>query len=137
MQNLVRALNRLHRTHPALHARDCEPEGFRWIEADDADRSVFAWLRFDSAGGKPVAVVTNFTPVPRVGHVIGLPAAGAWRVLLSTDEARFGGSGAGSMGEIEAEPVGYRDLSARAAVSLPPLGALYLEPVYWPPPERA
>ncbi len=137
VQDLVRELNRLHRAHPALHARDCEPEGFRWIEADDADRSVFSWLRFDGAGGKPVAVVTNFTPLRRPGHVIGLPAAGAWSVLLNTDAARFGGSGAGSAGEVIAEPAGYRDLPARVALDLPPLGAVYLEPVSWPPPERA
>ncbi|WP_198375645.1 1,4-alpha-glucan branching protein GlgB [Neoroseomonas rubea] len=137
VQDLVRELNRLHRTHPALHARDCEPEGFRWIEADDADRSAFSWLRFDGAGGPPVAVVTNFTPLARPGHVIGLPAAGAWRVLLNTDAARYGGSGAGSAGEIMADPVGYRDLPASAALDLPPLGALFLEPVSWPLPERA
>lgn len=65
VQDLVRRLNTLHRAHPALHARDCEPEGFRWIDADDAAHSMFSWLRFDGAGGPPVAVICNFTPVPR------------------------------------------------------------------------
>ena len=51
--------NRVYREHPALHARDCEPEGFRWIVADDSDQSVFAWMRFGAVGDRPVAVVTT------------------------------------------------------------------------------
>jgi 1,4-alpha-glucan branching enzyme len=137
MQDLVRHLNALHRGHPALHARDCEPEGFRWIDADDSARSVFSWLRFDGAGGPPVAVVTNFTPVPRAGYRIGLPAPGAWRVLLNTDDMRFGGSGAGASGEVAATAEPCHGLPASARVDVPPLGALYLEPVSWPAPERA
>jgi 1,4-alpha-glucan branching enzyme len=137
LQDLVRDLNRLHRDRPALHARDCEPEGFRWIEADDTENSVFSWLRFDGAGGPPVAVVTNFTPLPRPGYRIGLPVAGAWRVVLNTDAAPFGGSGAGAAGEVVAAPVPLHGLPASAAVDLPPLGALYLEPVSWTAPEDA
>ena len=137
VQDLVRALNTLHRGHPALHARDCEPEGFRWIDADDAAHSVFSWLRFDGAGGKPVAVICNFTPVPRPGWRIGLPAAGAWRVLLNTDAAGFGGSGAGAAGQVVATDASCHGLPASACIDLPPLGALYLEPVSWRTPDRA
>ncbi|MBX9596600.1 MAG: 1,4-alpha-glucan branching protein GlgB, partial [Roseomonas sp.] len=137
MQDLVRRLNALHCGHPALHARDCEPEGFRWIDADDSAHSVFSWLRFDGAGGPPVAVITNFTPVPRPGWRIGLPAAGAWRVLLNTDDARYGGSGAGAAGEVTAAAELSHGLPASARIDLPPLGALYLEPVSWPVPEGA
>jgi 1,4-alpha-glucan branching enzyme len=129
VQDLVRALNGLHRTRPALHARDCAPEGFRWIDADDAAHSVFSWLRLDGAGGPPVAVICNFTPVPRQGWRVGLPAAGAWRVLLNTDDARFGGSGAGAAGEVAATAEPWHGLPASALVDLPPLGALYLAPV--------
>ena len=137
LQDLVRALNRLHRDRPALHARDCEPEGFRWIEADDAENSVFSWLRFDGTGGPPVAVVTNFTPLPRQGYRIGLPVAGAWRVALNTDAGAYGGSGAGAAGEVVATADPLHGLPASAAIDLPPLGALYLEPVSWTAPEDA
>ncbi|MBR0657862.1 1,4-alpha-glucan branching protein GlgB [Neoroseomonas oryzicola] len=137
LQDLVRALNRLHRDRPALHARDCEPEGFRWIEADDAGNSVFSWLRFDGAGGPPVAVVTNFTPLPRQGYRIGLPVAGAWRVVLNTDGGAYGGSGAGAAGEVVATADPLHGLPASAAIDLPPLGALYLEPVSWTAPGDA
>ena len=64
VQALVRDLNRLYRDKPALHARDCEGEGFEWLIADDSLNSVFAWLR-KAPGADPVAVISNFTPVPR------------------------------------------------------------------------
>lgn len=61
MRRLVRDLNGTYRAKPALHARDCEGEGFEWLLADDRDNSVFAWLR-KAPGEKLVAVITNFTP---------------------------------------------------------------------------
>ncbi|WP_198370807.1 1,4-alpha-glucan branching protein GlgB [Roseomonas rosulenta] len=137
VQDLVRRLNALHGGRPALHARDCEPEGFRWIDADDAAHSIFSWLRFDGAGGRPVAVICNFTPMPRPGWRIGLPAAGAWRVLLNTDATELGGSGAGPMEQVVATGDPCHGLPASALVDLPPLGALYLEPVSWNAPDRA
>jgi 1,4-alpha-glucan branching enzyme len=137
VHDLVRTLNTLHRGHAALHARDCEPEGFRWIDADDAAHSVFSWLRFDGAGGRPVAVICNFTPVPRQGWCIGLPAAGTWRVLLNTDATAFGGSGAGCADQVVATDHACHGLPASACIDLPPLGALYLEPVSWNAPDKA
>jgi 1,4-alpha-glucan branching enzyme len=137
VQDLVRRLNALHRGHPALHARDCEPEGFRWIDADDAAHSVFSWLRFDGAGGPPVAVICNFTPVPRASWRIGLPAPGTWRVLLNTDATALGGSGAGCMTEVVATDDPCHGLPASVCIDLPPLGALYLEPVSWNAPGKA
>ncbi|MGL5138851.1 MAG: 1,4-alpha-glucan branching protein GlgB, partial [Beijerinckiaceae bacterium] len=85
VQLLVRDLNHLHRSIPALHRRDCEAEGFRWIVADDEAQSVLAWLRFADDGSPPVAVVCNFTPVPRASYRIGLPHAGRWREIINTD----------------------------------------------------
>ncbi len=137
VQDLVRRLNALYRAHAALHARDCETEGFRWIDADDAAHSVFSWLRFDGAGGPPVAVISNFTPVPRQGWRFGLPAVGRWRVLLNTDATELGGSGAGCMTEVVATAEPRHGLPASACIDLPPLGALYLEPVSWTAPDGA
>ncbi|MHB2169299.1 1,4-alpha-glucan branching protein GlgB [Alsobacter sp. R-9] len=126
LQATVRDLNQLYRTLPALHARDCEPEGFRWVVVDDADQSVLAWLRFDAEGGPPVAVVCNFTPVPRHGYRIGLPQAGRWREALNTDAVDYGGTGMGNLGAVEAAPEPSHGLPASATLTLPPLAALYL-----------
>ncbi len=127
VQQLVRDLNRLYRTLPALHARDCEGEGFRWIVADDRDNSVFAWLRFGSPGDAPVAVVCNFTPVPRYGYRIGLPQAGPWREIVNTDAREYGGSGIGNLGRIVAETQQSHGLPASALLTLPPLATVYLQ----------
>src|SRR5690606_5104545 len=85
---LVRDLNRAYRDTPALHARDCESAGFRWLIADDAENSVFAWLR-TTPDAPPVAVIANFTPVMREDYAVPLPADGVWRELVNTDAATY------------------------------------------------
>ena len=127
VKNLIGDLNRLYRDTPALHARDCEGEGFQWLVADDAANSVFAWLRKDGAGGPPVAVVTNFTPVPRDRYRLPLPFAGTWREKLNTDAGTYGGSGRGNAGAVTASAVGSHGQPASALISVPPMATLYLE----------
>ncbi|WP_225421222.1 1,4-alpha-glucan branching protein GlgB [Sphingomonas parva] len=124
----VTELNRLHRSVPALHARDCEGEGFRWIVADDADQSVLAWLRFGGPGDPPVAVVSNFTPVPRHLYRIGLPSAGRWREIFNSDAAVYGGSDMGNLGSVVAAEHPAHGLPASAEITIPPLSTLYLTP---------
>ncbi|HEX4767046.1 MAG TPA: 1,4-alpha-glucan branching protein GlgB [Lichenihabitans sp.] len=124
---LIRDLNALYRATPALHVRDCEPDGFRWIIADDSANSVLAWLRFGGADDRPVAIVSNFTPVPRSHYRIGLPFAGQWTEVLNTDAALYGGSNSGNMGGVAATMGGAHGLPASAEVFLPPLATLYLE----------
>ena len=125
VQSLVRDLNRCYRMIPALHARDCEPEGFEWLLADDRENSVYAWARHSGQGGAMVAVVSNFTPVPRHGYVLPLPAAGRWREILNTDAGEYGGSGLGNMGGVDAGAHPSHGKPAHATVTLPPLSTLY------------
>ena len=121
IRNLVRDLNRLYRTRPALHARDCEGDGFTWLVVDDARNSVFAWLR-QAPGEKPVAVISNLTPVLHENYRVPLPQGGQWREILNSDAGEYGGSGKGNMGM-----VGARDGAAH--VVLPPLATIMLEPM--------
>ena len=123
VQRLVRDLNGAYRTRPALHARDCEGEGFSWLVVDDVVNSVFAWLR-KAPGAPPVAVVSNFTPVPREDYRMPLPHAGRWREIVNTDAAEYGGSGRGNGGAVEATQEGN---GAVATLLLPPLATLLLE----------
>jgi 1,4-alpha-glucan branching enzyme len=126
VQALVRDCNRTYRHVRALHERDCEPDGFRWIEVADAENSVFAWLRFGGEGAAAVAVIASFTPVPRENYRIGLPVAGRWREILNTDAATYGGSNRGNAGAVIAHPVPWHDQSASATITLPPLATLWL-----------
>ncbi len=129
IQELVRDLNHRYRDEPALWEVDFDPEGFRWLEANDADANVVAFLRLSRDGERVVVCVCNFSPVPRSGYRIGLPRAGMWRELLNTDEARYGGGGVGNQGPVEARPRSWHDQPYSAELTLPPLGVLWLVPV--------
>ena len=126
IQSLVRDLNGLYRSSPAMHERDCSPDGFRWVVLNDADQSVFAYLRFGGQSAAPVLVVCNFTPVPRYGYRLGVPQGGAWREVLNTDAGAYGGSNVGNGGAIQAETVPSHDLPASLLLTLPPLATLVL-----------
>src|SRR5690606_8840124 len=84
LKTLVGDLNHLYRALPALHRRDCVPEGFEWIVSDDADNSVLAFIRRGDADDIAV-VACNFTPVPREGYRLGVPVAGRFREAINTD----------------------------------------------------
>jgi 1,4-alpha-glucan branching enzyme len=126
LQRLVRDLNRLYIAEPALHARDCEDTGFRWIVAEDREQSVFAYLRMPGGNGAPLLAVSNFTPVPRYGYRLGVPEPGKWLALLNTDAACYGGSDFASGQEATAEPAPLHDQPASLALDLPPLATLVL-----------
>ncbi len=127
VQRLVRDLNTLYRAEPALHVRDCEPEGFQWIDAGDADRSVFSWVRRGGPDDPPIAVICNLTPVERPDMIVGLPLAGAWEEVLNTDAEIYGGGNRGNLGRIEATDAGAQGQPASAPVTLPPLGTVMLK----------
>jgi 1,4-alpha-glucan branching enzyme len=128
VQRLVRDLNQLYRSRPALHARDDEPAGFSWTEVNDRANSIFGLVRHGHEAGQHMLVVCNFTPVPRHGYRIGVPQGGMWRECLNTDSDYYSGSGMGNMGGVHAEAVPVRGLSMSLSLTLPPLGVLWLEP---------
>ncbi|HEV2360639.1 MAG TPA: 1,4-alpha-glucan branching protein GlgB, partial [Acidimicrobiales bacterium] len=94
---LVADLNLAYRTVPALHEREAEPDGFRYVVADDDANDVLAWLRLDGSGGSVLAVA-NCTPVVRSRYRIGVPVSGPWHEVLNSDAADYGGSGVGNLG---------------------------------------
>ena len=104
-----------------------KPEGFEWIEADDATHSVYAYLRKSGPPGDDVLAVLNFTPVPRMNYRLGAPRAGVWRELLNTDAAEYGGSGHGNLGQVETAPVPSHGRPQSLNLTLPPLGGLFLK----------
>jgi 1,4-alpha-glucan branching enzyme len=128
VQHLLRDLNALYRSIPALHQGDCDPAGFRWVVMDDAVNSVFAYLRFPLHGGAPALVVCNFTPVPRYEYRLGVPQAGGWTERLNSDAAVYGGSNVGNGGRIWAMDTPMHDLPATLSLTLPPLATLVLMP---------
>jgi 1,4-alpha-glucan branching enzyme len=128
IHRLCRDLNALYRSLPALHARDAVPEGFSWLEADDAERSVLAFLRRGSDADDWAVCAFNFTPVPRHDVHLGVPLPGAWQEVLNTDAVHYGGSGQGNMGAVLTVPVAAHGHPRSIRLTLPPLGALVLRP---------
>ena len=132
VQALVRDLNGLQRSLPALHQRDFTPDGFEWISHDDAAHSVLAFVRHavDETTGdaRPVLVVCNFTPAVRHGYRVGVPNAGTWAERLNTDSAHYGGSNLGQpLGAVASEPIGAHGRLQSLSLTLPPLATVFFE----------
>ncbi len=133
VRDLVGEVNRLEAALPSLWRLDHSPDGFRWLEANDADHSSYAFVRCGDAaqGDQPVVVVANFTPVARHGYRLGVPAAGRWQVALNTDDARWWGGGVEPLagGATEAETsVPWHNQPASVLLTLPPLSVVWLVP---------
>ena len=93
IQNYVKALLHLYRSHPALYEQDTYPEGFRWINPNDADRSIFSFMRFAKNGRRNLLFVCNFTPMARPDYRVGVPRRKQYKLILDSDAAMYGGSG--------------------------------------------
>ncbi len=127
VKDLVRTLNRVSATLPALWERDTESEGFRWIDASDEESNVLSFLRI-GGDGSTLACVANLSPVPRQPYRVGLPAPGPWQEVLNTDAPEFGGGGVGNGGQVAASGESWHGQPFSADLALPPLGVLWLVP---------
>jgi 1,4-alpha-glucan branching enzyme len=127
LQRLTGDLNQVYRSRPALHSTDHDPAGFEWIDANDGDNSTLSFIRRTSDGSSVMAVVCNFTPVPRSNHRIGVPRAGFWREVLNTDAVLYGGSGQGNLGGLETAPVPSDGRPHSLVITLPPLAVVAFE----------
>ena len=126
VKHLVRDLNRVYRSEPALHRIDFSADGFEWLDIGSADISVIAFLRKAPGYGAPLLVVCNFTPVPRPNFLVGVPSRGIWREILNTDAREYGGSGWGNLGSVESVPVATQGRLESVNLSLPPLATIVL-----------
>ncbi|HET9949115.1 MAG TPA: 1,4-alpha-glucan branching protein GlgB [Longimicrobiales bacterium] len=125
---LLRDLNRLYRTEPALHAQDHRPEGFEWLHCHDPESTTLSWMRWSPGWQDVVVVAANFTPVHRFDFQLAVPWPGRWRVVLNTDAPVYGGSGVIVPPELEARPEPLHGRGQRLALPLPGLSVLILKP---------
>jgi 1,4-alpha-glucan branching enzyme len=124
VHRLMRDLNWHYRSTPALHQRDCDPEGFRWIDAANGNESVLSYIRLAADGEGLAVIVCNFTPVPRQNYRIGVPRPGYYRERVNTDALDYHGSGIGNFGALEAEPEPMHGQPYSLRLWLPPLATL-------------
>ena len=135
--DLVTDLNRVYTDTPALWRQDLTPDGFRWIDANDAAGNTFSFLRYGGGGLQDVlACVVNFSGSPHHDYRIGLPSAGRWVEVLNTDAEQYGGSGVGNLGGVDAQDEPWHGLPSSASLTVPPLGAVWLRPSGQGPPTQ-
>jgi 1,4-alpha-glucan branching enzyme len=127
VQRLVRDMNGIYQANPAFFKLDTDPSGFSWIDADDAGGNIFSYIRYDGEG-QQIACITNFSSEPRNDYRIGLPTDGVWKEILNTDAPEYHGTGQiGNLGQVVASTVPSHGYPASANVTVPPLGAVWLE----------
>jgi len=127
VQRWVADLNRLYQSETSMHKKDFSNDGFRWIQRGDWEQSVVSFLR-QADDAPPIAVVCNFTPVPRYNYRLGVPRGGRWRELLNSDAPSYGGSGLGNFGGAEATPMPYESFGHSLSITVPPLAVLFFKP---------
>jgi len=127
VQRLVQELNHLYRELPPLWQRDFDGEGFAWLDWQDRERSILAWLRFDRDGGC-VICISNFTPVVRDNYRVGTPLRGNWVEVLNTDDEIFAGSGVQNGGTLSTGDAAAHGQAQSLVLTLPPLATLILKP---------
>ena len=120
----VRDLNTAYRAEPALHERDCRPDGFEWSDASDSQQSIVCFVR--KSENEQVLAVFNFTPVPRHDYRVGVSLDGWWEEILNSDAPIYGGSGHGNFGGVLAMLHGSHGRPFQLSLSLPPLGVVML-----------
>ncbi|MBI5247754.1 MAG: 1,4-alpha-glucan branching protein GlgB [Elusimicrobia bacterium] len=123
----VERLNRIYRSEPALHEKDCDHTGFEWVDSSDSDNSVVSFLRKGALPDEEVLCVFNFTPVPRPNYRVGVPCAGWWGELADSDASEFGGSGVTLGGGVKADKEPWHGRAFSVKMQLPPLAAVFLK----------
>lgn len=121
IQLLMKDLNHLYRTEPALYEIDFDPSGFEWIDFSDSENSVISYFRKAYSSHEKILVAANLTPVPRYDYRLGVPHSGTWHEILNSDSVVYGGSGMGNLGSKEAENIPMHGRPYSINLILPPL----------------
>lgn len=123
MQEYMKELLTMYRKYPCMYQIDNDWKGFQWVNADDADRSIYSFIRRAEDGKKSLLFVLNMTPMPRKDFCVGVPRKGKHRLVLNSAEKRFGGTGEMLPAELTAAEEPCDGLPYRLTFDLPAYGA--------------
>ena len=129
LSRLIGDLNRLHREEPALHERDFTSDGFQWIQCDDSQNSVVAFVRWSGEQKECVVVVLNFTPVVRKDYRVGVPRRGFYNEIFNSDASIYSGTNVGNEGGMYSVETPSHGFDQSIELTVPPLAMVLLQPV--------
>ena len=121
IQSYVKELNKLYSSEPALYQLDSQPEGFEWINCNNANKSLLSFIRHGEKPGDSLAIICNFTPVEHKAYKLGVPAGGRWQEIFSSDNAKFGGEGRNNKTAKQAKKAECDGQEHYISVTVPPL----------------
>ena len=122
----VHDLNQLYKYLPAFHDLDFQPQGFEWVDCQDADQSVLSYVR-RARDGSFIVVALNFTPVPRYHYRLGVPQAGTYAEIFNSDAQYYGGSNVSNGTSIHTEQIAWMGQAQSISITLPPLSGIILQ----------
>ena len=127
MMDYVAELLNYYRKNPALYELDDSWDGFEWVNADDADRSTYSFIRKSKDGKKNALFVLNMTPIQRDNYYVGVTKPGKYKLVLNSDEERFGGQGHELPKELKAIEMECDKKPYAICFDLPPYGSAVYE----------
>ncbi|GAB3199448.1 1,4-alpha-glucan branching enzyme [Pontibacter aydingkolensis] len=127
LQETLRDLNAIYKAEPALYARSFEPEGFEWVDFQDAHNSVISFMRKGTTPMEELLVVCNLTPALHEHYKLGVPHLGEYVQVFNSDDGRYGGSNVQNAGSLQAVPEPYHGRDNSITLKLPPLGVVYFK----------
>ncbi|NMM48170.1 1,4-alpha-glucan branching protein GlgB [Marinigracilibium pacificum] len=127
IKELIKDLNKVYKSQPAMYEKQFSAEGFEWIDYTDSTNSVIVYMRKGHDPENTIFIAVNFTPVPREGYEIGVPFEGEFEEILNTDYERYGGSNMFNGGELKSVPGQQHGQKYKLKLSLSPLGVSILK----------
>lgn len=127
MQNFIKKLNKFYREEKSLYQLDSDHRGFSWIDHNNNEESVIAFMRKGKKEEDFIVSVCNFTPVPRNNYKIGVPSEGEYEEVFNSDLEEFGGSGVKNRKSIRSNKIDWHGQSDSIEIQIPPLGVLFIK----------
>ena len=127
IQLLIKDLNKVYRSIPALYELDCDENGFEWLDSQNSQQSILVYLRKGKEGTSPALVLVNLTPTTYERFQVGVPLAGYYRELLNTDSHQYGGSNVGNNGGVYSLNQEFAGQDNLISISVPPLATVIFE----------
>ncbi len=126
VQELIKDLNHIYKTYPALYEKQFSPEGFEWIDYGDHENSVLTYIRKGHDKENDILIACNFTPVPRENYRIGVPQSGQIKEIFNSDSKKYGGSGIHNE-KIKVSTKAWHGRKKSMVVTIPPLSVLIFQ----------